>query len=867
MPRLSKEGEKAYLEYVQENIDAREIELQEMINIARDAAVDNKAGQGLRDLFRESIIPDSDAPYFIRVDLKNGEIRYYGGVRLGQSTAKPIPESHKDVVDGLLILSSLSDGKGYTAEYAENLPELVARTRYDIRNGKLHKYYEENIGVGSQSGGVLAEDMVADNLQQTREKKMKPISSTLQPDQFRITREPITHSLAIQGPPGSGKTAVLLERLARIAYADQNVAKKGMLLIGPNKPFMEYVSQVLPALGETGISLKSIDELSEFSKQVNSEPVEGDYVLLLKGSQAMREALTNLVQKQVKILSKTALLRILEITIEFSPLDSYNLISEILEDTGVRTFSQQRRVAEVRLRTILVNRFQESWKLIRGDIRTIPGDPATLINQESAFKTIIRNMFPNVDPVGLLGKMKSDAAFFLDVTDGFCPLDECIAWIEEAESQAKLITPSDIPILDYLDGLLNDPVKKWGHIAVDEAQDLTPLELIMISRRLDENATVSLAGDLAQATGVQYYDDWPSILEEFDQKADYSLQELHTSYRVPSDVIQFAHQFLKMSDVDVEPSQTFLQRDDSLIFKAIADNRMRVGEVINSVTKHLGSGESVLVIAGIGDRESIEEKDFESIGKAHVSILDPREVKGLEFDHVILLNPDNLVQELDWPLSRLARLFYVLTTRSTKSLTLVGSNFDRLKEPLLGIQDGDIEDSVTEDVDMMETPPKIRDDVDEDFEDDQNIDLIIRESEKILGNSYLDDAITELDEALALLTSTDRPQRSILELCAKLEVNIQQASGEFLTGHWLFAGLGQIRCFECREKPQLIFIKHVLGHDGKDLADHIFAIACQSCALIREYSETKFGPIENVITGLSVEKLLKTKCIDCGGTP
>lgn len=882
MPGLSKESEENYLAYVQENISAREDELQKLLDLAREGAVDNKSGQSLRDQFRESIVPDPDTPYFIRVDLSDGEIRYYGGVKLNHASSKPIPESHKNVVDGLLILSSLSDGKGYTADYAENLPDLVARTRYDIREGKLVKYFEENLATSAQSGAVLAEEMVAENLQQTREKKMKPITSTLQPDQFRITREPISHSLAIQGPPGSGKTAVLLERLARIAYADQNVAKKGMLLIGPNKPFMEYVSQVLPSLGETGITLKSIDELSEFSKMVNSESLESDDVLFLKGSELFRVALENLVDSQIKVLSKTSIMRVADITIEFSPMDSYYLINGIKEEE-YRSFSQQRKVAEARLKTILVNRFQKIWTETRGDIRTIPGDPAQLISQESAFRTIIRNMFPNIDPVGLLGKLKSDSAYFLEITDDICPLEECLAWISEAESQTSRITPTDVPILDYLDSLINDPVQKWGHIAIDEAQDLTPLELIMVSRRLDMNATVSLAGDLAQATGVQYYENWDAVLEELDQSSEFTLRELHTSYRVPSDVIEYARQFLELSEVVVEPSRTFLVRENSLSFKAIAENKMRIAEVTSRAIESLSNGESILIIAGKAERELIGQHKFEANGKAHASLLDPRDVKGLEFDNVIILNPDGLIEELGWPTSRLARLFYVLTTRSTKSLTLVGKDLENLKEPLAGLEEetSELEEEIEEIEDS--SPDSKNAEIDPEYvaiQEDLELDALIREAEAMIAEASYEDDDEEIDdlededegesesdedsvEEKSLSVSTEN--HSILELCENLGVNIQQASGDFLIGEWLFAGMGQIRCLECREKPQLIFIKHRSGKKGRSLGDHAVAIVCESCALIREFNSQKFGPIENVVAGLNVENLLTTKCTQCGG--
>jgi Cdc6-like AAA superfamily ATPase len=864
MPRINKESEENYLEYVKENIIAREDELEYLKEIARQGAVDNKAGQALRNQYRESLTPDLDNPYVIRVDLNNGEIRYYGGVKLNKTSKKPIPESHQNVVQGLLILSSSSDGKGYIADYAENLPDMVARTRFDIREGKLFKIHEENISQSARSGGVIAEELVADNLQQTREKKMKTITSTLQPDQFRITREPSNHSLAIQGPPGSGKTAVLLERLARIAYADENVSKKGMLLIGPNRPFMEYVSQVLPALGETGITLRSIDELSEFSKQVNSEPIESLELLSLKGSEAMREILNFYIEKQSRILAKTSILKINDVTIEFSPVDSFLLIHSVKEE-NTRTFSQERKVIEARLKTLLVDRFEKVWLGLGREIRTIPGDPAQLISQESAFRTILRNMYPNIDPVGLLARLKGDAALFLELSEDRCEVTEALAWIKESENHATKITPSDVAILDFLDSLLNESPQTWGHIGIDEAQDLTPLEFTMVARRLDSRATVSLAGDLAQATGTFYYDSWETIMQELELEADYSQRELQISYRVPSDIIEYASRFLAYADVVVPPSQTFFQRKDSLNFKAIAENRLRLAESTVRAIEHLNQGESVLIIAPAGDRSEIAKHEFEKSNKAHVAVLDPREVKGLEFDHVIILNPTTIISELDWDTTRIARLFYVLTTRATKSLTLLGDDLETLKFPLLGLDDlnsDDLVDDFDEEFKSFSEVSQSRnsgvseeiDDVDE-YQND--LDALIEESNELFSDPEVLDFVDEL---------SNQSDTSIIGLCAELGVTIHQASGDFLVGQWLFAGLGQIRCFDCREKPQLVFLKHPAKSLGGSIKDHIVAIVCQSCALVREHQALKFGPIEDVVAGLNVEKLLKTKCTQCGGS-
>jgi DNA helicase IV len=849
MPKIDQDSEKKYLEFVQENISLREDELEEMHKNASAVAADGKSQQKLREFYREAQVPDPDNPYFVRVDLSNGEVRYYGYQKLRQTTlSSPVPKSH-EAVDDLLVLSSRSDGRGYTADYPENLPDLVARTRFMIQNGKIVKISEEFFDGSREEHSVVAAEIVTESIEKTRKKKMQPISSTLQPDQFLITREPISHSLAIQGPPGSGKTAVLLERLARIAFADEAVSRKGMLLIGPNKPFMEYVSQVLPTLGENDIALKSIDELSEFSKNLNSPSVETEGLIYIKGSEDMKLLLENLVESQIRVLSKSSYIKILDVAIEFTSADSFKMIQSIEEDS-YPNFTQKRKVAETRVRNLLVERFQEAWISQRGDLRGLQGDPTQMINQESAFRTIIRNMYPNIDPVGLLSKLKSDATFFMENAKNILDSEDLLTWIEEAELQASKVTPSDIPILDYLDFLLNDPIRKWGHIAIDEAQDLTPMELAMISRRLDTNATLSLAGDLAQATGTHYYESWHGILLLLEQEFEYSQKELTRSYRVPSEILEYAQQFLVASKVDVSASEPFLERENSLEFSEIEAKNLQNVDAIARATEHLANKESVLILAPKNDREIFTKHVFPDNGNAHVRVMDPTEVKGLEFDAVIIVNPESILAEYPWSKSRLARLFYVLTTRSTKKLVLIGPELELLKSPLFNIED----EEEIEEIDSELTSGLT----------DESIIEFIESVSDDLKNGFVGSpqAVELIPEVLEL--SLEIPTISILKLCQDLKVDLKQVSGEYLDGHWIFAGMSQVRCYECGEKPQMIFLKHKDGFEKVPSEGHHFALVCPGCSVIRDYENVKHGPLENIVGELKIKELIASQCLQCG---
>lgn len=853
MPQINKESEVAYLGVVHENIKSREEQLEELHKNASAATADSKSQQTLRDFYRNVQVPDPDNPYFVRVDLSNGEIRYYGYQKLRQATNNPpIPQSHVGV-DDLLVLSSRSDGKGYTADYPENLPDLVARTRFIIKFGEIVKISEEFFDSSRGENTVIASEIVTESIGQTRNKKMQPISSTLQPDQFQITREPITHSLAIQGPPGSGKTAVLLERLARIAFADEAVYRKGMLLIGPNKAFMEYVSQVLPTLGETDIERKSIDELSQFSKNLNSPVVESEDLIYIKGSENMKALLENLVEGQMKVISKSAFLKVLDISIEFTAADSFRMLQEI-EEESYPNFNQRRRVAENRLRNLLVERFQEGWIAKRGDLRGLQGNPTQLITQESAYRTILRNMFPNIDPVSLLTKLKADATFFMECASGALEPEDQLIWLEESELHATKVTRHDVAILDYLDFLINEPIKKWGHIAVDEAQDLSPMELAMVSRRLDASATLSLAGDLAQQTGTQYYESWDGVLQLLEQEFEYSKKELTRSYRVPSDILIYSKQFLDQSRINVSPSEPFLERENSLEFSEIDDPKMRVMDVIARATEHLKNKESVLILAPKSTRAIYSSYSFPDNGNAHVRVMDPTEVKGLEFDAVLIVDPDQILSDYPWGKSRLARLFYVLATRPTKKLVMIGADSESLRTPLVGIEDEDVEELSIEDEyeEVIEAAESILDNVTQ------------AEVAEILKPKKVTSPAEPRDEARRELI-LDIHSISILDLCRELKVDLRQASGEFTFGNWMFAGMTQVRCSDCGDKPQMVFIKHSDPEVEESVEDHHFAITCTGCSVIRDFSTDRHGLLDSISSELKINALVKNKCLPCGG--
>jgi hypothetical protein len=463
-------------------------------------------------------------------------------------------------------------------------------------------------------------------------------------------------------------------------------------------------------------------------------------------------------------------------------------------------------------------------------------------------------MFPNIDPVSLLTKLKADATFFMECASGALEPEDQLIWLEESEMHATKVTRHDVAILDYLDFLINEPIKKWGHIAVDEAQDLSPMELAMVSRRLDASATLSLAGDLAQQTGTQYYESWDGVLQLLEQEFEYSKKELTRSYRVPSDILIYSKQFLDQSRINVSPSEPFLERENSLEFSEIDDPKMRVMDVIARATEHLKNKESVLILAPKSTRAIYSSYSFPDNGNAHVRVMDPTEVKGLEFDAVLIVDPDQILSDYPWGKSRLARLFYVLATRPTKKLVMIGADSESLRTPLFGIEDEDVEEiSIDDDYEeVIEAAESILDNVTQ------------AEVAEILKPKKVMSPVEPKDEARRELI-LDIHSISILDLCRELKVDLRQASGEFTFGNWIFAGMTQVRCSDCGDKPQMVFIKHSDPEVEESVEDHHFAITCTGCSVIRDFSTDRHGSLDSISSELKITALVKNKCLPCGG--
>lgn len=800
-----------YLDFVLTNIDLRKKEIADLIKNPGGATP--ASGYHVKRMLQNKELPDPKSPYFTRVDLENGQTLYFGFAMLTKANSSPeVPDSHPGITNWLTYHIDM-DSKGYRALPLEDLPDVVRRVRIVIKNGELVELMKEEtqqaLGNGEyQREEVLASDLLTATMTETRGESLSAVGSTLQPDQFKISRAPNDTILAVQGPPGSGKTVVLLERLSRIAFKDPQAREKGLVLIGPNEKFLEYVGEALATLGKSDVITSTVEDLTKY-KYENTR--DHDSIEVLKAKSAMESIIDDLIQDAPQVLDDNYVFEISDMKVEFTVRDSYELVANYREEDSYYELIKQKATNTVL--GALTERFFLNWEDQGRDRLRFDGDPKAIIQQTSTFKTMMRNIFPDLTPESCLKKLKTSSNDFIKFAARSMEIEDIEEWLTHVIPEKFEIRVSDIPLLDYLEFRIKGKTSTpWGHIAIDEAQNLTPMQLRMLSRRVDHPSALSLTGDLAQAIGAIYYEDWSDIAQYFESDNVFKT-ELTRSYRVPTDIIQYSLRFLEKTDVKVSAAEPFLDVENALSLRVVGRDSF-IEEAQKLTLEYLGSQESVLVIGSTEIREKLADWKPKTSGSAHFKVYSPTDVKGLEFDVVIIIDPVGILRELEYEVSRSARLMYVNVTRSTKKLFVLGPSMEQISDP-------------------VEFYSRIDDD---DYE---------AKLEALLGDisEYIEDQDEENNESNSGLSENIH---SIPRLCSQFGLSISTINRKFHEGTWSYLGSTQNRCLECGSKPQLFFSE-------KQHVPNTFATVCMTCEIIRD--ETDYGQetIQGILSELGID--------------
>ncbi|MGW5868938.1 HelD family protein [Streptomyces sp. NPDC055239] len=506
--------------------------------------------------------------------------------------------------------------------------------------------------------------ILAGEIERPRVGPMRDIAATIQPEQDDLVRGELTASVCVQGAPGTGKTAVGLHRAAYLLYTHpQRVQRAGLLILGPNRTFLRYIAEVLPSLGETGVRQSTVaDEIARAEAPVRAQ--DGESAASVKHDARMAAVLRCALYSRVAPPANSVAVQDGSYTWRVALGDLERIIAD------VRAEEPPYAVGRERVRTRAVRYIQEQAERRAGPVNNTWLQKISRARSVSAF---VEEAWPKVRPEEVLAALLADPRALAAASDGILDADEqrAIRWAKPPRSyKSAKWSAADLVLLDEIAGLLERP-DGYGHIVVDEAQDLSPMEARVIARRADFGS-LTVLGDLAQGTTPWAARGWPELLAHLG-KPDASVTPLTIGFRVPKAVVGLANRVLASLDVDVPPARS-LRGDGELRIKEVRDLGAATVGVVRDALSREGS---VGVIAADADtdrlRDALTAAGIESAGPddlgARVTVLPASVAKGLEYDHVVAVEPAAIAEAERRGPSRL----YVVLTRAVSRLDVLHS--------------------------------------------------------------------------------------------------------------------------------------------------------------------------------------------------
>ena len=591
-------------------------------------------------------------------------------------------------------------------------PEGVTVRRHLRTRGRTVTGIDDEVlsGDGSEvtRQGVGSETALYHAMQRARTGHMHSIVETIQREQDQIIRDATRGVMVVQGGPGTGKTAVALHRVAYLLYTHRDqLAKTGVLILGPNSTFLEYISRVLPELGETGVVLSTVGDLFPGVRATASESLAAREI---KGSEEMVTILKRTVQSYQAVPEKPRPLRVEGLELQVSPAmvkksRTRARRSRKPHNDARAVFAEHliEQLAAVMAQRIGADPLGGSNLLSRADVDQLHDDLA----DELAVLELVDDLWPELSPTEVLADLLTSAAAIEEVAGdydddtsealwrepggGWAPSDAALldelavliglpdpdqarekeeaAWRKQVDAaedaldilessastdtdddffEAEILSAHDVIDAETLaqrqqvrdirttaERAADDHTWAFGHVVVDEAQELTPMEWRMVFRR-SPSRWMTLVGDTAQTGAPAGVDSWADALEPF-VGGRFRVHELTVNYRTPVEIMGTANDILAAIDPEATPAT------------AIRESGVPV-EFLPT-----GTDPASLHFEGDGLVQII---DTDNVGQ----------IKGLEFDHVVVVEPTEITEASPQGWQDL----YVAITRATQTLTVIG---------------------------------------------------------------------------------------------------------------------------------------------------------------------------------------------------
>jgi DNA helicase-2/ATP-dependent DNA helicase PcrA len=529
------------------------------------------------------------------------------------------------------------------------------------------------VELGPEAEALRARDALLYELDAERTGQIRHVVATIQADQDRLIRADRDRPLIVQGGPGTGKTIVGLHRAAQILYdlRQQRTAtsRSSVLVVGPNRRFMDYVARVLPSLGESDVDQASVDELllRAFDARIRPSVVAGDagVAAVMLGHHRMATLIERAVWSYVTPVPVEVKLPVQ--TLQLSA-DAVAAEAEALRQTG-RPYEELRAVLARRLVAALVDVYQQRYEAARGQAPLSAEVEAVQQRLQTGVTRgrLIDRIMPRVVPEQVVVRLRTDAQFLAAVAaDSLVPSSQHVL-LRAPDQPDDAFTSAELPLIDEARAVIAGVGDRYGHVIVDEAQDLSAMQWRAVSRRMTGKA-ITVLGDLAQGTNPWSPYSWDTVVEVLGL-TNAAFGQLTLNYRVPGPIAVLADELLAGIDVVSTPMR-HLRSGPQVERLDLADwvETPEVAARLLSRTAHtVGGTVGVLVPTARHRAATAVVAALDESLRGRVTVIDVAEAKGLEFYTAVVVDPLGIERQ-----RRGDRLLYVALTRATKQLVLVG---------------------------------------------------------------------------------------------------------------------------------------------------------------------------------------------------
>ncbi|MET9436121.1 UvrD-helicase domain-containing protein [Streptomyces sp. NPDC006551] len=546
--------------------------------------------------------------------------------------------------------------------------DVGLRRRFGYTGGELTAYEDERL---SDPGELeRTSKLLQAEIERPRVGPMRDIVATIQPEQDEIVRSGLSGTVCVQGGPGTGKTAVGLHRVAYLLYAHrERLARTGTLVIGPNRSFLHYIEQVLPALGELEVKQATVDDLVG---HVEVRGTDEAATAVVKGDARMAEVLRRAVRSHITL--PTEPLMVVRGSRRWR-VPAYELeeIVQELRDRDIR-YGAARDALPQRIAHAVLVRMEQAGEA--------PDDRVQdAVARNAAVKAVVKTVWPAVDPAKLVLRLLSDAEFLAEHAEGVLSADEqkLLLWAKPARSvKSAKWSAADAVLIDEAKDLV-ERTHSLGHVVLDEAQDLSPMQYRAVGRRCT-TGSATILGDLAQGTTPWATESWAQALGHLG-KPEAVVEELTAGFRVPREVIAYASRLLPHMSPGLAAVESVRENPGSLTVRHAEDLDAEVVAACVASLAHEGSIGLIAADARIAPlAEALTAAGLtylspgeETTAESRLTLVPASLAKGLEYDYVVLDDPAAVVDGEPDERTGLRRL-YVALTRAVSGLTVLHSS-------------------------------------------------------------------------------------------------------------------------------------------------------------------------------------------------